>query len=110
MTRKLKGIEKEYKELWSDTMTKTDKWQDEFDELLKPMFVVGSGYFEIHTGVDNTKEIEAIKQFISQVQQDTIQECIEVLEGMEEYPADNDRKRHTNIRLHQAITKLKERL
>lgn len=36
----------------------------EFDELLKPLFLIGGGYFEHHSGQDNTNEVEAIKDFI----------------------------------------------
>lgn len=57
--------------------------EQQFDELLKPMFVVGNGYFENHSGVDNTKDIENIKDFIAtavaQAEERVKQQVLEVI-------------------------------
>lgn len=46
-----------------DTLPK--ELEQQFDELLKPLYVIGSGYFEKHSGQDSTKELENIKDFIA---------------------------------------------
>ena len=111
-------------------MTRTDKWIKEFDEKFKCGFA-DYQYYE----PEHQKEFEyEIKQFISQVQQDTkremmdkfeaitklrdkekrrlvIQECIEVLEGDEELQEYLRNPRHSSVReaLDQAITKLRSK-
>lgn len=45
-------------------MTPQADWVKEFDRLLEPIFVIGAGYYQCLSGVDNTKEIEKLKDYI----------------------------------------------